>query len=346
MTFNQPKVSSFHRRLSFALLVAVAIAATASAQPARRTPRKVAPPPAPEAPSDVRVRSYLTQSAAWVGDPIDFVVEIDLAPGVEVVAADLAPEALVVEGLELGASQSSTQPRSDGWQTVTRTYRLTPWDITPPKRVAPITVRFRRPVTTGGTSADGATAAAEVVVPGATLAMRSTLPDDGSADGVRTSAIAAPTPAWIGWFRPVGLGLIALGIAPVVLWLATRFRRPAPSRPRPSSRSLRARLSSMFQELQIIDTSTPDGRRRAYDRLDADLRAYVTESEQVPALSLTANELRGRLSGKTRVPAETVCDALAECEVARYGPEDRVPAADALRATIERLESDLGKSRA
>lgn len=337
---------SVRTSLSVALVIVLTITAGASAQPARKTPPKTAPPPAPEAPSDVRVRSYLTQSAAWVGDPIDFVVEIDLAPGVEVVAADLAPEALVVEGLELGASQSSAQPRSDGWQTVTRTYRLTPWDITPPKRVSPITVRFRRPVTTGGPSADGTSAAAEVVVPGATLTMRSTLPDDGSADGVRTSAIAVPTPAWIGWFRPIGLGLIVLGMAPVVLWLAARFRRPAASHPRPSLRSLRARLSSMFQELQIIDTSTPDGRRRAYDRLDADLRAYVSESEQVPALSLTANELRGRLVGKTRVPADSVCDALTECEIARYGPESCLPTPDALRVTIERLESDLGKGRA
>lgn len=339
--------SSVHRCLSLALSIAIAMAASASAQSAQRAPRKVAPPPpAPEVPSDLHVRSYLSQSAAWVGDPIDFVVEIDLAPGVEIVAADLAPEALVIEGLELGASHVGTAARSDGWQRVTRTYRLTAWDVTPPKRVAPITVRFRRPVTTGGATADGATAANEVIVPGAALTMRSTLPDDGSADGVRTSARATPMPAWLGWLRPAGVGLIALGIAPVVLWLAMRASRPRASRPRPSSRSLKARLASMFQELQIIDTSTAEGRRRAYDRLDADLRAYVAESEQVPAQSLTANELRARLSGTTRVPADTVCDALAECEAARYGADGRLPAAEALETILDRLRADMGTSRA
>lgn len=332
------------RHLLLALAIAIALLSGISAQ---RPARKAAPPPpAVEPPSDIRVRSYLSQSAAWVGDPIDFVVAIDLAPGVEIVAADLAPEALVVEGLELGATEIGTEQRSDGWQTVTHTYRLTPWDVTAPKRVSPITVRFRRPVTTASAAADGATAANEVVVPGAALTMRSTLPDDGSADGIRTSARATPAPGWLGWLRPAGVGLIALGIAPVVLWLGLRARRLPVSRPRPSSRAIKARLTSMFQELQIIDTGTPEGRRRAYDRLDADLRAYVAESEQVPALSLTSSELRARLSSNARVPAEAVCDALAECEVARYGPDTRLPASEVLKATLDRLASDTGMNRA
>ena len=338
-------IAGTRKHVLLALAVALAIPSGIAAQ---RPARKAAPPPPPaaDAPPDVRVRSYLSQSAAWVGDPIEFVVVIDLAPGVEIVSADLAPDALVVEGLELGSTQVGTEQRSDGWQTITRTYRLTPWDVMPPKRVSPSTVRFRRPVTTGSAAADGATAANEVVVPGAALTMRSTLPDDGGTDGIRTSARATPAPGWLAWLRPAGLGLIALGIAPVVLWLALRVRQLPVSRPRASSRAIKARLSSMFQELQIIDTSTPEGRRRAYDRLDADLRAYVAESEQVPALSLTSSELRARLSTNTRVPAEAVCDALAECEVARYGPDARLPAAEVLKATLERLASDTGMSRA
>jgi hypothetical protein len=337
-------IAGTRRHVLLALAIAIAIPSGIAAQ---RPARKAAPPPPEvEPPSDVRVRSYLSQSAAWVGDPIDFVVVIDLAPGVEIVAADLAPDALVVEGLELGATQAGTEQRADGWQTVTHTYRLTPWDATPPKRVSPITVRFRRPVTTGSTAADGVTAANEIVVPGAALTMRSTLPDDGSAGGIRTSARATPAPGWLAWLRPAGVGLVALGIAPVVLWLALRVKRLPVSRPRASSRAIKARLASMFQELQIIDTSTPEGRRRAYDRLDADLRAYVTESEQVPALSLSSNELRARLSSNTRVPAEAVCDALAECEVARYGPDTRLPTPEALKATLDRLASDTGMNRA
>ena len=80
------------------------------------------------------MRSELSQTAAWVGDPLDFIVEIDTAPGVEVVAEDLMPEKLVVEGLELGASTSTTvEPRADGWRTLRHTYRVAPWDTTPPE---------------------------------------------------------------------------------------------------------------------------------------------------------------------------------------------------------------------
>lgn len=322
----------------FAVLLLVASPAAAQRK------RPPAPPPAPAPaplPPDIRVRSELSQTAAWVGDPLQFVVEIDTAPGVEVVAADLAPEKLVVEGLELGGATSTVEPRADGWRTVRHAYRVTAWDTTPPKRIGALTVRFRRPVTAA--TASGAAEASEITVPGAMLDVRSTLPDDGSADGARDRQAALPSPGWLGWLRPAGLGFIALGIAPVVLWVATRVRRPRVTTPRASSRSLQAQIKSMFDELRIIDTSTVDGRRRAYDRIDADVRAYLQQAEALPATALTADELRPRLAGSTRVQADTVCDVLTECEHARYGPDDRLPAAEAVRSTIERLQAALGR---
>jgi hypothetical protein len=326
--------------LVLACLAALLVAVPADAQRKRAPDPPPAPaPPAP--PPDVRVRSVLSQTAAWVGDPLDFVVEVDTAPGVEVVAEDLSPEKLVVEGLELGPVTSTVEPRADGWRTLRHVYRITAWDIAAPKRIGELTVRFRRPVTAA--TASGAAPAADIKVPGAILAMRSTLPDDGGADGARDRAAALPSPAWLGWLRPTGLGFIGLGIAPVVLWVATRIRRPRVRTPRPSTRSLHAQLKAMFDELLIIDTSSTQGRRRAYDRIDADLRAYLAQAEAIPATALTADELRPRLATSTRVRADEVCDILAECEHARYGPDDRLPAADTVRGTIERLQAALGR---
>jgi hypothetical protein len=302
---------------------------------ARQRPAPPAATPAPP-PSDIRVRSYLTQTAAWVGDPVSFVIEIDAAPGIELVTSDLLPEKLVVEGLELGAADTATTERADGWRTFRYAYRTTPWDTAPPKQVGPLTLRFRRPVT--ASTASGASAANEIEVPGATLSMRSTLPDDGIADGARDRAASYLMPPWLGWFRPIGLGLVALGIAPVVLWLAARVRQPRQRVPRASSRTLQARVAAMFRELAIIDTSSGDGCRRAYDRLDGDLRTYVAEATRVPAAALSAGELRTRLGNAARVPVAEVCDALAECERARYGPGQREIDAQALRATIDRLQ--------
>ena len=87
--------------LAAALVLALVtrIGATETARNRRRRPH-----PAP-LPPDIRVRSELSQSAAWVGDPLDFIVEIDMAPGVEIVAEDLMPEKLVLEGLELGQAR-------------------------------------------------------------------------------------------------------------------------------------------------------------------------------------------------------------------------------------------------
>ena len=323
-----------------ALAAALVLAASPASAQRKRPEPAPAPKPAP-LPPDIRVRSALSQSAAWVGDPLDFIVEIDTAPGVEIVAEDLMPEKLVLEGLERGPASSTTTPRADGWRTLRHAYRVVAWDTTPPKKINGLTVRFRRPVTAA--TADGTAPAAEVKVPGATLAVRSTLPDDGSADGTRDRRASLPGPAWLGWIRPIGLGFIALGLAPVILWVGTRIRRPRVSTPRPSTRSLHALSKSLFDELQITDTSTADGRRRAYDRINTDVRAYVTQAEALPATALTPDELRTRLASSKRVDIPTVCDILAECDLARYAAADRLPDVSTLTATIERLRLALGR---
>ena len=322
-----------------ACAVLAALCGAASAQPRKAPP---APPPAPPPPADIRVRSELTQTAAWVGDPLEFVIEIDMAPGVEVVADDLKPEKLTLEGgLELGEATSSTVMRDDGWRTLQHRYRITAWDTTPPKRIGSLVVRYRRPVTTA--TADGTAPASELKVAGATFPVRSTLPDDGSAGGTRDRQAALPGPDWLEWLRPLGLGFLVLGTAPVVLWLAGLARRPRTAKPRTSNRSLQVQAKALLDELQIIDTSTPEGRRRAYDRIDQDLRAYVSQAEGIPALALTAEELRPKLAASKRVRGETLCDVLAACERARYGPDDRLPDVSAVGGTIAQVREALGR---
>jgi hypothetical protein len=327
------------RHLTLASLVLAVIAPAVSTQ--GRRPDQALPPPARDAAPDIRVRSWLSQTAAWVGDPIEFVVDIEMAPGLEIVAEDLSPEKLVLAGLEPGPVVSSDRPLADGWRNLQRRFRVTPWDTTPSARVGALTLRFRRPVTSA--SPDGAAAAAEVTVPGAALSVRCALPDDGSAVGARDRLPHAGPPAWLGWLRPFGIGLIVLGMAPVVLWVGARARRPRVSRTRPSTRSLHARLTGLFDELAIIDTSTSDGRKRAFDRIDADVRAYLADAEGVPAAALTAAELRPRLVGSRRLSGDAVCDILSECEHARYAPSERLPGPEALGASIARLRQALGR---
>jgi hypothetical protein len=100
-------------------------------------------------------------------------------------------------------------------------------------------------------------------------------------------------------------------------------------------------VKALFEELNRIDIGSADGRRRAFDRIDHDVRAYLAQAESVPAQALTADELRPRLAPSTRVQGEAICDVLAVCEHARYAPPERLPDADALGDAIGRLRGAL-----
>lgn len=98
-----------------------------------------------------------------------------------------------------------------------------------------------------------------------------------------------------------------------------------------------------METLQATDISTPDGRRRAYDGIDALVRAHLRDAFAVPGPSLTPAEVPLRLDGrKLRVPPERIADLLAACEQARYAPPDIVPSADACRDAIEQARAVVG----
>jgi hypothetical protein len=58
---------------------------------------------------------------------------------------------------------------------------------------------------------------------------------------------------------------------------------------------------------------------------------------------LTADELRPMLAPSKRVRGEALCDVLAACERARYGPDDRLPDASAIGGTIAQVREALGR---
>jgi hypothetical protein len=57
---------------------------------------------------------------------------------------------------------------------------------------------------------------------------------------------------------------------------------------------------------------------------------------------MTAEELRS-WRRQRRVRGEALCDVLAACEHARYSPDDRLPDAGAIGATIAQLRGALGR---
>ena len=115
------------------------------------------------------------------------------------------------------------------------------------------------------------------------------------------------------------------------------------AKPRSSSRSLQAQAKSLFDELQIIDTSSADGRRRAYDRIDQDVRAYLAQAEGVPAQALTAEELRPKLAapGASAARRSATCWPPASTPATAPTIACRTPAR--IGDTIAQLRGALGR---
>jgi hypothetical protein len=137
--------------------------------------------------------------------------------------------------------------------------------------------------------------------------------------------------------------LIVISIAPLAFIAVAAVSRRRPRREGRSARRMRQEERLTMETLQTTDLSTPDGRRRAYDGIDALVRAHLRDAFGVPGPSLTPAELPARLDGrKLRVPAEDVARLLAACEQARYAPPETIPASDACRDAIEQARSFVG----
>ena len=55
--------------------------------------------PAPAAP--IKIRTSVSRTAVWVGDPVTYVVEVECPAKVDILADDLAAERLQLKGLDL-----------------------------------------------------------------------------------------------------------------------------------------------------------------------------------------------------------------------------------------------------
>ena len=62
----------------------------------------------------VTVRSSLDRTAAWVGDPLTYTLEVVCSPGYDIVEGDLARDRLPLEGLDVRAASTTREGRDDG----------------------------------------------------------------------------------------------------------------------------------------------------------------------------------------------------------------------------------------
>lgn len=325
----------------FTIVALVLGGAAAHAQAPAPAAGPPAAPAAPAAPAEISARAWPDQTALWVGDRVTFTVQIECAPTVDILSADLAAEKLGLTGLEVVDSTSERVMSESGRLTYTFIYRLTTYETgEKPLKINDLVVRYGK--RRAGQRLEEAAPAGEIKIAGASLALRSTLPDEIPAVEARDQRPFERLPRFLALARPIGVAMMLVSAAPLLVWVGTLVMKRRPKVKRRDTRSARNQIKAALEEIQNADTSSEAARREAYTRLNAVIREHLSNVTNLPALALTPAEVGTRLAGvKTNMSAETVAKVLQECETARYGPPPVVPSADKFRDAVSSAEEIL-----
>lgn len=323
-----------HPLCGFVLAALVLAPRPAAAQAARRAPAATSPPASASAAArPVEVRTWVDRTAIWVGDRVTYGVDLICARGVEVLLDDLAKEKLRVNGLDVVSSDTTTTVDASERTTYRLRYVLTSYRVDVPSlSIEPLAARYyvRQP----GQRLQDLAPAGEVAVPGATIAVRSTLPDQPSYD-LRDGRAAVARHPVLARAKSIGLAFVVVSMAPAVFVAVALLRRRTRQTGRHSARQSRMDHRATLDRLRSLEVTTDQDRRRAYDEISAALRQHLAATSGVPATGLTAAELDAALEvAGGRAPRETVTSLLAACDTARYGPPHALPSADACRDAL------------
>jgi hypothetical protein len=307
------------------VLAALALAARASAQTT--------------APS---VTAGVDRTAFWIGDRIVYTVDVVCGPDTDILPDDLAKEKLRLNGLEVLSSDVVTTREASDVITYRVVFVLTTYRVdNPSPSIEPIGVRFyaRR----AGQRLQNVAPAGEVRVPGAALALRSTLPENQIELALRDRRLPTPRQSVFARAAPIGLALVVVSVVPALVVAASAVRRRRAGQPaRRSARQTRHDERAALERLRAIDVSNEADRRRALDEISTAVRGFVAAHSRVPAAALTATELDSALAAAGgRVSREAVVSLLAMCDEARYRPAAAVPSAEACRDALASAEQVL-----
>ena len=302
-------------------------------------------PAAAQAPARIdppRVASSVDRTAVWIADRVVFTVDIVCAPGVDILLDDVAKEKLRVNGLDVVSSDSSVATDAADRTTHRLRYVLTTYRIdNPSPSIEPMSVRYyaRRP----GERLQDVAPAGDVRIPGAVLALRSTLPESQPELAIRDGRTAPPRGALFARASQIGLALVVLSLAPAAALAIAAVRRRTAGKPaRRSARQTKQDQRATLERLRSLDVSTPEDRRRACEEIGTAVRGYVASHANVPAAALTPAEIDALLASRGgRIPRETVVSLLTVVDEARYRPASAPLSAEACRDAIASAEQVL-----
>ena len=284
----------------------------------------------------VIVRSSVDRTAAWVGDPVTYTVEIVCAPGYDIIEDDIARDRLRLDGLELRTSDTARDVRADGGVLYRARFQVASYTAERDSvHIAPLSVRYYQ--SAGGHTGERPAGTAEVA--GADIVVRSTLPESVGVQ-IRTARTPLFLPASLRLVQPLGLTLLALSIGAVIVALAVpAVRSRPPARPGRPDGAPRADYRTALEEIRRLNgTADPEILRGAFARLDQVLRDRLTD-DGIPARALTPDEIDSwSQTAADATRQRVVAQVLRDCERIRYGGPGQPLSHSMLVELLERAE--------
>lgn len=288
----------------------------------------------------VTVRSSVDRTAAWVGEPVTYALEVACSPGYDIVENDLARDHLPLEGLDVRSASTTREARDDGVVVYRARFQLASYTPDAERlRIGPTSIRYYRRDADGRINTQ--LPAGTLAVPEEAVALRSAVPEWGD-----LVLRVAKTPTLLPWsarvIYPLGVALMVLSLGTVALGLTgTIGRRRKSTRAQAPTRRPSTDYRVALDEIRQLDTANPQALAHAFGRLDHLLREFLAETH-VHARSLTPDEIDSALSaGGDGTSPRAVAQVLRDCERVRYGGPSRPPSRELLVRALDQAEKAL-----
>ena len=286
----------------------------------------------------IALSTQLDRTAIWVGDTFHYTVKAVHDPAIEIVVDNLKKENLnlapfVVREIDVRQGSFGANKRVTEVKILLTTYESGQVELKIPS--FPL-YYFTR---TGAARPAGESSAESVPVPVTKVGLRSTLTADTLR--LRDHRDIWQVTRWR-WVIPIVLGLAGLVLLTIQLLrrLWAKSHREKPVKKRLSRRARRRMVRNFVQQAQAIGRDSPGDQQRYYSEVSQFLRSYLSESLEIEAASLTAQEIETRLRehGQNGLSAP-VKSILERCEQVLYSPQGIQLGKD----WRDQVQGDLGK---
>jgi hypothetical protein len=288
------------------------------------------------------ITTRLDRTAIWVGDPVEYTIEVVHPRSVQFALDNLKKEDIALPPFVVRGIQAEEREWRDNQKLLQVVLHLTTYESGKPDLVIPPVALyyFKR----DSALSEKEARAQAIRIPPQRIALRSTL----SAGQNRLREFKEIRPVEI----PLAIGALVLGLigmgfvfsrAAVRLWGVVHRDKAVK---RPVSRRVRRRwINDNLQRIRKMAQGSTQDPKTFYAEIGQFLRQYLTEWLDVEARGLTPVEAREalRAAGYNGGFAQQVQTVLEQCEQEQYGKRDGGPPADdrAQASLLEALEQAI-----